>query len=644
MKKITRIMCLVFCMVILLLSASGCAGSKSDTGPYINMYLSSEVYNFDPAYAHMDSSAAKLLPLLFEGLFTVGENGKVSKALCDTWKYTEDYGIDKESPHDDVFTMVITLKDSAWTDGIMVSADDFVFAWKRLLDNEFDGEGAELLFDIKGAWNAKNSGASPDDIELYADKKVLTMNFEHSIDPDDFIRKLASISLVPLRRNTVDHYYNWSSASTTILTNGPFSILSYFPGNQMVLGRNTYYKYDVTSDSPANAAKYVTPHKIAINFQLNAEEIMSAYEEGTLFYISELPASKAIREQYAKKVKLMDTLATHMYYFNTNVEPFNNPAVRKALSDVIDRNAIVSEVVFAKPSTGIVPASVNDLTSKDSFAANNTAKLSADPKSISEAKAAISAAGIDPSSYGKFYLTVRVNSDSIVSSLGEVTLRNSNKDLMYNTVDVNVAKMVVEAWNKLGFDFEIKYVNTAVYKESTSQLTQFRDLMVESVYGVYYNKTQDGEYRSGGIVTDTGVVIYSDRGNFDVIALDYQLLDSSAFSALSVFAKDFSGSRLYGNDFENLGHITGYNNEAYNALIAAAYEAHKTGDKATMSAKLHEAEALILTDMPVVPIFVYQNASLTGSKLSGIKYNGWGSAMFSKTRLKNWKDYLPTEE
>lgn len=644
MKKLTRILCLVLCLLMLLPSIVACSQVDLTSGAQIHMYLTSEVYNFDPAYAHLDSSAVKLLGLMYEGIMKLDDNGKVKKALCDKWEYVEDEGIDKESDEDNTYTMTITLKNSAWSDGRAVHADQFVFAWKRLLEPDFDGEGAELLYDIKGAWDRKNKGLSPDDIGLYADQKVLTIEFAHSIDPEDFLRKLTSIALVPLRQDRVDYYHDWSSASTTIITNGPFSLVSYFPGQSMELARNTYYRHDASEkDEDPNPTKYITPYKIIVDFQLNAEAMMQQYENGELFYISELPASKEVREQYKNKVKLSDSLCSHVYYFNTTKAPFDNATVRKVLSSVISRSEIVNEVVYAKPSTGFVPGNVNDKTSRDDFAENNANKISADAMSIEEAKRLLSAAGINPANCEPFELTVRVNAYSSVNEAnGMVTLYDPSRggENVYNTVDYVVAQMVIEKWKELGFNCKIKLVNATQYSEKTSSLQQFRDTTVESLYGshgeVTFIKSTDND---GNITYDTFNV---DMRSFDVIALDYQLLDTTAFSALSVFAAEYSGAVLDEN-FNTYGHITGFNNEAYNKLIAEADAARKAGDKQTLSAKLHEAEAILLEECPIMPIFVYQNVRLSRD-LSNYSFTGWGTPVFNKVKLKNWRDHLPKSE
>ncbi len=666
MKKTTRIICLVLCLLTLSGCFAGCASKDTTVGPQINMYLSSEVYNLDPAYAHVDSSASKLLGLLFEGLYKLDDNGKVTAAACDNWIYTEDEGVDKESDEDNIYKMVITLKDSAWSDGRALHADQFVYAWKRLLDPMFDGEGAELLYDIKGAWERKNDGGSPDNVDLIADKTKLTIYFKHPIDPHEFERKLASLALLPVRQDCVEYYHSWSTANTTMFTNGPFTVQSFYPGASLELVRNIYYRYN-TEDrkKEPTPSKYVTPYKIMVDYTLNSEEIMQKYEDGELFYIGEIPASKEIREAYKEKAKIWDTLNTHTYFFNTTIAPFNNAAVRKALSDVINRNEIVNEIVFAKPATGIIPSGVKDANSKEMFADNNQTKLSADSIGVEAAKAAIQASGVDLNALnGKvFELTVRVNTDAVFDEeTHEIKEISKSNKKIYDTVDYVVAKMVVDKWNQvtssLGFTFKIKPVNTIRYNEVTTSLVQFRDLFIESLYGTMQGgKWSDLglNYMLGSKPEDPIESVKLERGGFDIIAIDSQNLDQTAFSALSVFATSYSGSKgdFVGEDFFTRGHVTGYNNATYDKLISEAYAAkiemmNMTASKAdrqnaanTMYQKLHEAEQLLLSEMPIIPIFVYQNAVLKSKKLKNVDFSEWGYPIFNKTRLPKWEKYLP---
>ncbi len=668
MKKTTRIICLVLCLVTLSGCFAGCASTDTTVGSQINMYLSSEVYNLDPAYAHVDASASKVLGLLYEGLYKLDDEGNVKAAACDNWIYTEDEGIDPEDTSDNIYKMVITLKDSAWSDGRALHADQFVYAWKRLLDPMFDGEGAELLYDIKGAWERKNDGGSPDDVGLIADKKILTILFKHSIDPYEFERKLASLALLPVRQDCVEYYHSWSTATTTMYTNGPYTLLSFYPGISLELVRNIYYNHNSEDEKKEpTPSKYVKPYKITVDFTLNAEDMMAKYENGELFYIGELPVS--VRNQYKDKVKIWDTVNTHAYFFNTNIAPFNNAAVRKVLSGVIDRQAIVNEIVFAKPATGIIPDGIPDINKNETFASkNDTPILSTAEFSIEQAISQIEAAGIAKASFNNevFEITVRVNTDASFDNDDNYKLNsieNSNQKI-YDNVDYVVASKIVETWNKVaepfGFSFKINCVNTQRYNEVTSSLVQFRDIYLETLYGTM----QGGKWNDEGLrYTYTNsenetvaMSIKKERAGFDIIAVDTTVFDNTAFSALSVFASKYSGAKTDA-EFNTLGHITGFNNEIYNNLISEADQSriasvkYENGKKVTDQAelenmfnKLHEAEKLLLSEMPIIPIFVHQNAVLKSNKLKNVDYSYWGYPIFNKTKLPNWENYLPKSE
>ncbi len=634
MKKITRLVCLVLCLVMLVPMAAAC--SKDSTyGAQINMYLSEEVYKLDPAYATLDSSAGKLISLLFEGLVTLDDDGDIKKALLKDYEYTVDEGVRKDDPSDNTYTMVIELKPSAWSDGTAVSANDFAYAWRRILSPEFDCEAAVLLYDIKNAKAHKTTGISVDDVGIKPDKNILTIEFEHDIDPEEFLRKTASVALVPLR-NTVDTYYDWSSSGTTIVTNGQFMVRTYYPGLSMQLVRNSYYHRDISDkDSTPSPTKYVKPYAINIDFQLNGEQMMQKFEDGELFYIGELPLDKEIRKQYENKVELMNTLSTHTYMFNVNKAPFDNKTVRQVLSKVIDRNEIVSEIVFAYAATGFVPGGINDKSEKDDFASNSSTKINSGAMDISDAITELRNAGINPSSYGKLKLTVKVDAISELDADGEVVIGGLDTDV----VDYLVAEKVIEKWNALGFDFEIEAVNAERYKESTSAMVQYRDMQSEIIFGTY---KEVREYVSDTLSTPHN----AERATFDVIAIDNVLTYDDAFCALAVYARQFSGSVMVG-DFVNdeiYGHMSGFKSDAYDAIINEAYAAKIAGNTELLSQKLHEAEAMLLDEMPCIPVFVYKDAVLIHDDLSKVKFDYYGAPIFSKVRLKNWKDLLPADE
>ena len=116
------------------------------------------------------------------------------------------------------------------------------------------------------------------------------------------------------------------------------------------------------------------------------------------------------------------------------------------------------------------------------------------------------------------------------------------------------------------------------------------------------------------------------------------MLSTDAFSALSQFAVSFSGNGVDMNseNYDLYGHISGYASEDYNALIESAY-AEK--DRTARAAILHQAEAKLLEDMPVMPIIFLQDAYLYLGELSGIGTTYYGTRDFNDTQLKDYMTY-----
>ena len=156
-----------------------------------------------------------------------------------------------------------------------------------------------------------------------------------------------------------------------------------------------------------------------------------------------------------------------------------------------------------------------------------------------------------------------------------------------------------------------------------------------------------------GVETTSGTDVWAnpyktalETGDFEVIALDLVATSADAFSVLAPFAKAFSGNAInldttVNPNYELTPHITGYDSEAYNAKIEEAFTAAKSRDRAT---KLHEAEAILMNDLPVIPVVYNQDTALASKKLGKIESNFFCNADFTKTKLSGyWKIALRDE-
>ena len=112
-----RVISLALCLLMLATVLVGCAEKdEDDKGAYINMYLTDQVYDLDPARAYNNESALRLVSLVFDNLFVLDEDGKVKKSLAKDYEIREDENAGE-------YEMIITLNDTCWTDGTAITAN-----------------------------------------------------------------------------------------------------------------------------------------------------------------------------------------------------------------------------------------------------------------------------------------------------------------------------------------------------------------------------------------------------------------------------------------------------------------------------------------------------------------------------------------
>ncbi len=596
-----RVLSLILCLIMLAAAFAGCAKKdENDKGAYISMYLTDMIYDFDPARAYENESNLRVISLIYDNLFVLDDNGKVKKSLAKNYKIIENEQANEYKMH-------IELEDTAWTDGIAVSANDVVFAWKRVLDVEASYESASLLFDIKNARAAKEGEAGPDDIGIYAlNETTVEVEFEGKVDYDQFLMNITSYALVPLREEVVTRYDDWAKKSATMVTSGPFRLgaVSYDPETaRMELERNVYYYRNIEKD---DLDKSVTPYKIIVDYTKTPEQIMQAYENGEIFFVGDIPVS--VRASYKDQAEITDALSTHTYILNHDAvvkrvdggegeKIFANANVRRALSLVIDRETIANEVVFAKAATGLVPNGVfNADSKKDSFreVGGELIKISAD-KAAAEAE--LANAGIKASDY-EFAISVAA----------------------YDDVHMLIAEKVKEAWSSLGFKVTVNAVDV-INNDDKNPLT-------------------------GETPTDIKDNIFVENycaKNFEVIAMDYASYSASAYSTLSRLAKSFSGQGMdmKAINYQLTPHISGYDSEKYNDKMEEVYAEKDVDARAIL---LHEAEEIMVEEMPIIPIVFNQNATLTSKELSKVKATYYCPAIFTKAKLKNYEEYIPADQ
>ena len=629
-----RILALILTGVMLVFSLSSCTVyyslfgiDENYTGPLVHAYLSDLPTTFDPLYAYLDDSAAFIMSLIYEGLYKYDVNGKVVPGLSTGYEKTLWNNTTGE------FQIEIGIKKTMWNDQTSVSADDFVYAWRRILDPGTSSAAAVLLYDIKNAMKVANAQDNMTKFDLGANAvgtNVLRIDFEtekledgtyKEPDLDNFLEKLASPMLVPIRSDAVAKLTDWGSTNATVLSSGPFYLKSFSPSGLIRLERNRYYLRDQELD-PID--KYVKPYGIVITTAASdvdengkpinvhdsaAARALEEYKAGSVQYLSYIPLAN--RSEYADKVTLYDSAFTQAYCFNTENELFAKPEVRKALSLAIDREALAKSLIFAKPATSIVSDKAFETgysKKADTFNSHTTMSISSSAN-LEEAKKLLQSAGVTG---GNFEITVKAGDEN--SKAG--------------------AEYCKQAWAQLGFKVMIRELAAYSYEEN------FYDGIVDTFNECYKANGKDFALDMTGKSKYSGTK--TEFKGYDVIAVDVYQNSTDAFTVLAPYSKYFSGGSIdlstAQGDYEPVLPITGYDSEAYNNAINAAFKASTAAERAQ---HLHEAETILMNDLPVMPLYTTQIPVTYISDLKNITYGYAGEPVFTNLKYKN---YVETEE
>ena len=599
-----KFLALLLCFIMILTSFISCGNKEGENnGAEIKMYISDAVYNFDPAEAYKNESALKIVSLLFDNLFVMNSDGKVEKSLAKGYKINKTEN-----------SMFIELRtDTYWSDGNAITANDVVFAWQRLLDPANSFEAASLLFDIKNAKAAKDGEVTVDDIGISAlNNTDIKITFEDKpINYDNFLVKLTSYALAPLREDVLSRVAvanDWAKSPSMMISSGPFRVkeLSYTDNAKIILERNSYYRRNFMSD-PVDKA--VTPFKLIIEYPADRKAIFDSLDKGEgmnkIFFIGDIPLvtrTEKTLDEWKKVATVSDALSTHTYIFNQNAEIngkkiFADARVRTALSLVINREEIAKTIVFAEAATGIVPNGVFNTNSKKNTFRDSASNTLATSPNKELALAKLKEAGITPFDYS-FKISVPA----------------------YDEVHVKIAEMVAASWKDLGFKVE---VNEVALKDNG-------------------DKSLTTNEKIAGVKDD----IFAENlaaGNFEVAAIDYVAYSADAFTALAPFAKGYSGLASGSNNdptFEIKPHISGYDSAAYNEKIVAA---DKVADLEARAKILHEAEDILMSDLPVIPIVFNMNVTMQNKEISNVGVTYYQTNIFTKTSQKNYEQYIATE-
>ena len=322
---------------------AGC-GSKTDTDTF-RFASELDIQGMDSTVVD-DGMSFNAIHAITDGLTAVNEKGKTAPAIAKSWDVS-----------DDGKTYTFHLRDAKWTNGDKVTANDFVYSWRKIIKDA--GNYAYMLgsggASVKNADALMELGANATDEQMATlgvtakDDKTLVVELENKVPY--FTDLMAFPCYFPQNEKFVEKCgKNYGTKPEYTLSNGAYTMTKWIKGNKATFTKNDKY-YDAKTVATKNLEMYLVqdPKTAAQNF-----------DNGKVDYAT-------INSTLVDKYKGKDTFTTFnegfLFYLSLN---FNNKTiadknVREALSYAINRKDLCENVLKdgSKEAAGFVPSQLS---------------------------------------------------------------------------------------------------------------------------------------------------------------------------------------------------------------------------------------------------------------------------------------------
>ncbi len=327
-------------ILFLLLAPQATAKTENPalSGGEYRVPLASEPITLDPA-KFSGIYAMNVGNNLFDGLVEFDSNLNVVPAIAKIWKISRDHR-----------TYTFLLRDDVtFHNGRKVTAADFVFSFKRILDPDIKSPAASLFLNIKGAKDFHDgNGASVDGLRTMG-RHTLVIELEKPFAPFLSILAMANAKVVP--QENLGNGFDTHPVGT-----GPFRFQSWESGKEIVLTANkNYFK-----DGP-----YLDRLRFVVYQNVDWEKIYSDFEEGrldqSLVASGEYGSSDGDKPVGASPTLISKPGLNVVYIgMNLDLEAFKDRRVRQAIYHAVDREKIVKDSTRWRsvPAKGILPPGI----------------------------------------------------------------------------------------------------------------------------------------------------------------------------------------------------------------------------------------------------------------------------------------------
>lgn len=322
---------------IATLALASCTGGATTAQAEFIINNGAEPASLDPA--HVEGVPEHRLSMaLFEGL-TVNDpkTSRPLPGLAEKWSFNETKDV-----------VTFTLRDTVWSDGTPITAQDLVDSWVRKLDPKEAAQYADLLYVIKGAEEYNKGTTGPEGLQVKAlDKLTFQVTL---VGPTPHFPAMAAhyaFGVVPM--HAIKKFgADWIKVGNFV-GNGPFTLKEWTPQEKIVVVPNP--KYWDAANVGLSKITFLPIEDVNTSYQL--------YKAGQADWIEQPPVDLMAEVKLDPNFDVAPEYGTYYFIPNITRKPLDNPDVRKALSMAFDRQALVEKVTQGGqiPATGFVPPS-----------------------------------------------------------------------------------------------------------------------------------------------------------------------------------------------------------------------------------------------------------------------------------------------
>lgn len=348
--------------LITLLVLAGCSNDSSGSSdPYPGQLtkddnqlienIGSDMPSIDPQQSS-DNSSSRVIYDIFEGLVDYNQKSEVIPTGASSWDISKD---------GKTYTFHLR-KNAKWTNGDPVTADDYVYSYRRSVTPETLTRAYASYFNpIVNAVDIQAGKKSPETLGVKALDKY-TLQIQLTEPNPTFLDSLTIYAFFPINKKAVDKYGDsWAAKPETIISNGPYTLTKWIHNGYALAEKSDSY-WDADNVS-IDSVKYLMISDVSSdleNYKAGGESIT----------YNTLPANTEdwYKQNFTNnQYQPAPMLAQGYFVFNMRKPKFQDIRVRKALSMVVDRDGIANGAKkgLVTSSYLVVPESVANDRYKD---------------------------------------------------------------------------------------------------------------------------------------------------------------------------------------------------------------------------------------------------------------------------------------